>query len=31
MKEEARKLQKAAQFKARRADVIHKKPFELKE
>ena len=30
MEDEARKLQEAAQFKARPADVIHKKPFEPK-
>ena len=30
MEGEARKLQEAAQFKARPADVIHKKPFEPK-
>jgi hypothetical protein len=27
MEDEAKKLQQAAQFKARPADVIHKKPF----
>ena len=30
LEDEARKLQEAAQFKARPADVIHKKPFEPK-
>lgn len=30
MEDEARKLQEAAQFKARPADIIHKKPFEPK-
>jgi hypothetical protein len=30
MEEEARKLQQAAQFKARPAIVLHKKPFEPK-
>jgi hypothetical protein len=30
MEEEARKLQQAAQFKARPAVVLHKKPFEPK-
>jgi hypothetical protein len=30
MEEEARKLQQAAQFKARSAAVLHKKPFEPK-
>ena len=30
MEDEARKLQEAVQFRARPADVIHKKPFEPK-
>jgi hypothetical protein len=30
LEDEARKMQEAAQFRARPADVIHKKPFEPK-